>query len=382
MIHVAQPSDRPGPGGAATADIDEFAAHATSVVRRFPGTGLVVYPELHLFGDDPARLAEPLAGPTTKPRSPNWPATWGVAGPRHAVRTRRPDGVHNTAAVFSPDGRLAAAYRKCFPWRPYEPYLPGNEFAVFDLPGIGRAGLSICYDTWFPEVTRQLAWQGAEFVITPTKTTTSDRAQELVLSRANAIANQIYVLSVNAAAPGVGQSLVVDPEGRVRVDAGRAAEVLTDVIDLDDVTQGAQVRHRGPEQDVASVPGRRPGPGTAGLPGPHVVLREAIVTGTGHQAHQDTDPRAGRAVRPGLHGTDDRARHVRRTGRQLGQRRADGVPAGPGRDAVHRDQLRPDGARRTRWRARRTRTRGAPSTRASASWSAGPCCWTTSSCRW
>ena len=219
------------------ADIDEFAAHATSVVHRFPGTGLVVYPELHL-GDDLER-AEPLGGPTIKALAElaGDLGIWLVPG---TLCERTPEGVHNTAVVFSPEGRLAAAYRKCFPWRPYEPYLPGNEFTVFDLPGIGRAGLSICYDTWFPEVTRQLAWQGAEFVITPTKTTTSDRAQELVLSRANAIANQIFVLSVNAAAPGVGQSLVVDPEGRVRVDAGRAAEVLTDVIDLDDVTRVRQ----------------------------------------------------------------------------------------------------------------------------------------------
>lgn len=220
------------------ADVDEFASHVTSVVSCFPGTGLVVYPELHLFGgshDD--ELAEPLTGPRTAALAEiaGDLNVWLVPG---TLCERGPEGgVYNTAAVFSPDGKLTAAYRKCFPWRPYEPYLPGHEFVVFDLPGVGRAGLSICYDCWFPEVTRQLAWQGAEFVITPTKTTTSDRAQELVLSRANAIVNQIYVLSVNAAAPGVGQSLVVDPEGRVRVDAGRAAEVLTDVIDLDDVTR-------------------------------------------------------------------------------------------------------------------------------------------------
>jgi predicted amidohydrolase len=224
---------------AAGADIDEFASHVTAVVRRFPGTGLVVYPELHLFGGGQDELAEPLTGPRAAALAElaGDLAVWLVPG---TLCERAPDGIYNTAAVFSPAGRLAAAYRKCFPWRPYEKYLPGNEFTVFDLPGIGRAGLSICYDSWFPELTRQLAWQGAEFVITPTKTTTSDRAQELVLSRANAIVNQIFVLSVNAAAPGVGQSLVVDPEGRVRVDAGRAAEVLTDVIDLDDVTRVRQ----------------------------------------------------------------------------------------------------------------------------------------------
>lgn len=221
------------------ADIGEFAGHVTGVARRFPGVELVVYPELHLFGGrgEQEGLAEPLSGPRTKTLAElaGDLGLWLVPG---TLCERGPDGLlYNTAVVFAPDGTLVAAYRKCFPWRPYEIFQPGNEFVVFEMPGVGRAGLSICYDCWFPEVTRQLAWQGAEFVITPTRTTTSDRAQELVLSRANAIVNQVYVLSVNAAAPGVGQSLVVDPEGRVRVDAGRTPEVLTDVIDLDDVTR-------------------------------------------------------------------------------------------------------------------------------------------------
>lgn len=220
-------------------DVDEFADHVADVLHRFPRTKLVVYPELHLFGEDTGlrRLAQPLSGPRVAALAElaGHLDIWLVPG---TVCEQGPDGgVYNTAVVCSPEGELVAAYRKCFPWRPYEKFLPGNEFVVFDIPDVGRAGLSICYDTWFPEVTRQLAWQGAEFVITPTRTTTSDRTQELVLTRANAIANQIYVISANAAAPGVGQSLVVDPEGRERVTAGRAAEVLTDVIDLDDVTR-------------------------------------------------------------------------------------------------------------------------------------------------
>lgn len=226
------------------APLPEFADDVAAVLRRFPNTDLLVYPELHLFGGpgEDEDLAEPVDGPRARllAELAGDLGVWLVPG---TLAERAPDGgAYNTAAVFSPDGELVAAYRKCFPWRPYETTRPGTEFTVFDIPGVGRAGLSICYDSWFPEVTRQLAWQGAEFVITPTRTTTSDRAQELVLSRANAIVNQIYVLSVNAAAPGVGQSLVVDPEGRVRVDAGRPAEVLTDVLDLDDVSR---VRHYG-----------------------------------------------------------------------------------------------------------------------------------------
>ena len=53
-------------------------------------------------------------------------------------------------------------------------------------------------------------------------------------ARANAIVNQLYVVNVNAAAPaGLGRSLIVDPEGMVKVQAGDADELLTDVLDLD-----------------------------------------------------------------------------------------------------------------------------------------------------
>ena len=78
--------------------------------------------------------------------------------------------VYNTQVVFDPSGDLVASYRKVFPWRPYEAWSSGHEFAVFDMAGSGRAGLSICYDAWFPESTRSVAWLGAEFVVNVVKT--------------------------------------------------------------------------------------------------------------------------------------------------------------------------------------------------------------------
>ena len=79
---------------------------------------------------------------------------------------------------------------------------------------------------------------GAEVVLHPTLTTTSDRAAELVAARANAIVNQLYVVNVNAAAPaGLGRSIVVDPEGLIRSRTGSAEELITDVLDLDAVTR-------------------------------------------------------------------------------------------------------------------------------------------------
>ncbi|KMS90039.1 hydrolase [Streptomyces regensis] len=216
-------------------------------MARFPQTRLAVYPELHLCGvegppsstEQLQEAAEPLDGPRSRQLAElaGDLGIWLVPG---TVCERGERGeLFNTAPVYSPDGRLVASYRKIFPWRPHEPYDPGDRFVVADLPGTGRIGISICYDAWFPEVARQLAWLGAEVIVNPVMTTTADRAQELVLARANAIVNQVFVVSVNTAGPvGTGRSVVVDPEGRVRAEApDSAATVLTDVLDLDDVTR-------------------------------------------------------------------------------------------------------------------------------------------------
>jgi formamidase len=146
--------------------------------------------------------------------------------------------IHNTCVVFSPDGELVARYRKVFPWQPQEGCVPGDAFVTFDIPDTGRIGLSICYDGSFPETARQLAWMGAEVILQPSLTTTSDRGQEIVMARANAIFNQLYFVSLNAAAPaGLGRSAIFDPEGIVRLQAGDSEELLTDVLDLDAVTR-------------------------------------------------------------------------------------------------------------------------------------------------
>ncbi|MEU9289389.1 carbon-nitrogen hydrolase family protein [Streptomyces sp. NPDC048275] len=232
----------------ANTQLRDFAAEVESIQSRFPHTRMAVFPELHLCGVDGLgaqaheqlrEIAEPLDGPRVKALGElaGDLGMWLLPG---TVCERGPEGqLYNTAVVFSPEGRLAASYRKIFPWRPSEPYDPGDRFVVFDIPGTGRIGLAICYDAWFPEVARHLAWMGAEVIVNPVMTTTADRAQEAVLARANAIVNQVYVVSVNTAGPlGRGHSLVVDPEGRVRAEAtGDGSTILTDVIDLDDVTR-------------------------------------------------------------------------------------------------------------------------------------------------
>jgi predicted amidohydrolase len=227
--------------------IEVFTEHIEGVAADFPRAELLVYPELYLCGlqgraeerdAHMAAVAEPLDGPRVRAlcRAAASVRRWVVPG---SVYERSDAGhVHNTTMLISPDGEVVASYRKVFPWRPYEMCRPGGRFVTATIPGRGRIGLSICYDTWFPEAARHLAWMGAEVIIVPTLTPTSDRPQELVLTRANAIANQVFVVSVNGAAPyGTGHSVVVDPEGLVRHEAGETPTVVTDVLDLDAVSR-------------------------------------------------------------------------------------------------------------------------------------------------
>lgn len=148
------------------------------------------------------------------------------------------DKIYNTALAISPDGEIVAKYRKIFPWYPLESEtVPGDEFCVFDIPDVGRFGLTICYDMWFPEVVRALVWQGAEVILHPTMTPTADRDIELILSQANAIMNQCYFIDINGVGPwGGGKSMMVDPDGRVLHQAGTNETILTEIIDLDKVS--------------------------------------------------------------------------------------------------------------------------------------------------
>jgi predicted amidohydrolase len=242
LLSIAAVQTAPLPAADA---LEGFAAHIRGVAADFPRAELIVYPELYLCGlpgraenrdDEMPAVAEALDGPRVR-RVQALAAEvgrWVVPG---SVFELSSEGhVYNTTMLISPSGDLVATYRKIFPWRPYEACRAGDRFVVADIPDRGRVGLSICYDTWFPETARHLAWMGAEVIITPTLTPTSDRRQELVLTRANAIANQVYAVSVNGAAPyATGHSLIVDPEGIVRHEAGETATIITDVLDLDAV---------------------------------------------------------------------------------------------------------------------------------------------------
>jgi predicted amidohydrolase len=226
-------------------DLSVFAKSLEGLRALQDKARLFVYPELHLepmeaIANNETTIeaaAEPLDGPRDKvlAQLAGDLGIWLIPG---SFYERGDSGlIYNTTAVYSPEGRRVASYRKVFPWRPYETVAAGSEFVVFEMTGYGRVGLSICYDAWFPECSRHLAWLGAELIVNVVKTPTADRAQEVVIARANAIVNQVFVASVNAATPdGLGRSLLVDPQGRVRVDADDSSPaVLSDVIDLDEV---------------------------------------------------------------------------------------------------------------------------------------------------
>jgi len=237
-----------------TGDLDatweRFADQVRAVRDLWPHVQLVVAPELLLTAGGPLlatmppgwgrAAATPVPGPVTEQVAALSRETglWLVPGSLLELD----DGwISNTVVVTAPSGELVAKYRKVFTWQPYEATRPGKRFVVFDIPEVGRAGLAICYDGSFPETFRQLGWLGAEVVFQPTLTTTRDREMELVCARANAFSNQVFVVNCNAADPaGVGQSMIVDPEGIVRQLAGVGEEVLVDVLDLDAVTKARQ----------------------------------------------------------------------------------------------------------------------------------------------
>jgi formamidase len=240
-----------GVPGDPEATLAQLERNVRALRTTFDGLQLVVAPELHLMAlpplleEDavsPRDLAVDVPGELTERLGALARETglWLVPG---SVYERVGGSVANTAVVLSPDGSLVATYRKCFPWQPYETTQPGTETVCFDIDGVGRFGLAICHDGAFPEIFRSLAWQGAEAIFQVTLTGTSDREAETVLARANAIVNQVAVVNVNAAAPvGNGRSLVVDPEGAVRYEAGVGEEVVTAVLDLEQVER---VRERG-----------------------------------------------------------------------------------------------------------------------------------------
>ena len=213
-----------------------------SVVKRFPFIQMVVLPELCTFGPNPD-LAVALPGEVENCfRSlASEHQVWLIPG---SIFERKDNEIYNTAPVIDPEGNVIARYRKQYPFCPFEKGVAsGDQFVVFDVPGVGRLGVVICYDMWFPEVIRTLSWMGAEAIICPTLTNTVDRNVELAIAQANAVTNQLYFLNVNSAGTmGFGRSVFVGPDGIVIHQASSSREIINVEIDFERVRR---VRERG-----------------------------------------------------------------------------------------------------------------------------------------
>lgn len=214
-------------------NIDAIGEEVRSLKRRFPWIEMVIVGELAAFGPRLDR-AEPMPGPAEERFAAIARETgfWLIPG---SIYERSGAAIFNTTPVINPDGEVIARYRKMYPFLPYErDVAAGDQCVVFDVPGKGRLGVSICYDMWFPETTRTLAWMGAEVILHPVMTNTIDRDVELSMARASAAQNQCYVFDINITGRlGYGRSIICGPGGEVIHQAGTDREIMPVVVDFD-----------------------------------------------------------------------------------------------------------------------------------------------------
>lgn len=172
---------------------------------------------------------------------------------------RAPGLYHNTAVVFERDGSMAGKYRKMhIPDDPayYEKFYftPGDlGFEPIDT-SVGRLGVLVCWDQWYPEAARMMALRGAELLIYPTaigwesSDTDDEKARQreawITIQRGHAIANGLPVVSVNRVGHepdpsgqtnGIqfwGSTFVAGPQGEFLYQAPTDAEI-THVVDVD-----------------------------------------------------------------------------------------------------------------------------------------------------
>ena len=242
---------------------DKLAQRIAEAARK--GAQLVVLQELHnslyfcqVESTDHFDLAEPIPGPSTEYYGALAKA-FGIVLVTSLFERRAAGLYHNTAVVFEKDGSIAGKYRKMhIPDDPayYEKFYftPGDlGFEPIDT-SVGRLGVQVCWDQWYPEGARLMALRGAELLIYPTAigTESSDPVEEqerqreawTTVQRGHAVANGLPVISVNRTGwepdpsgqtGGItfwGSSFVAGPQGEMLYRAPQHEEVV-EVIDID-----------------------------------------------------------------------------------------------------------------------------------------------------
>ena len=223
-------------------NLDRIADEVAAAKRRLSWVDLVLLGELSVYGPSVDYAQDPGGAAETRLRRiARDNRVWLLGG---SIFERVEGKVYNTCPVIDPNGDVVLKYRKIYPFRPYEAGVAaGTECMTFDMPRIGRIGVSICYDMWFPETTRTLAWMGAEVILHPGMTNTVDRDVELSIARASAAQNQCYFVDINTAGHlGNGRSAVYGPGGEPVYEAGSGRDVIGLELDLGYVRR---VRERG-----------------------------------------------------------------------------------------------------------------------------------------
>ena len=257
------------------ADVKQNMQHLATKIRQLAqqGAELIVLQELHnslyfcqVENVDNFNLAEPIPGPSTDFFG-HLAKELGVVIVTSLFERRAPGLYHNTAVVLEKDGSIAGKYRKMH--IPDDPaYYEKFYFTPGDLgfhpiqTSVGRLGVLVCWDQWYPEAARLMALQGADLLIYPTaigyeSSDTPDEQERQrmawqTVQRGHAVANGLPVVTVNRVGlesdpsqqtNGIqfwGTSFVAGPQGELLFEAPKDQEVVT-VVDVD-MQRSEQVR--------------------------------------------------------------------------------------------------------------------------------------------